>query len=151
MKFDDETCAKNLKSMMIGKFQLLQVIKGETKGHFNDEDVIIVNEQFTSPLKKITFPTPVLEEVYKKGNYSINYFHVEIITEDRSIAIEAAIVRIMKSRRKLEHTSLIQEVMAALQMFKPSPQVIKSKIEQLIDREYLERDPEDKSAYRYLA
>jgi len=41
--------------------------------------------------------------------------------EDRSIAIEAAIVRIMKSRRKLDHTSLVQEVMQALQMFKPSP------------------------------
>jgi cullin 3 len=36
-------------------------------------------------------------------------------------------------------------------MFKPHPQAIKQKIEQLIDREYLERDPEDKSMYRYLA
>ena len=36
-------------------------------------------------------------------------------------------------------------------MFKPSPQIIKTKIEQLIDREYLERDPDDRSMYRYLA
>ena len=71
--------------------------------------------------------------------------------EDRTIAIEAAIVRIMKSRRKLDHLGLVQEVMQSLQMFKPNPQVIKQRIEQLIDREYLERDPEDRSAYRYLA
>jgi hypothetical protein len=35
---------------------------------------------------------------------------VEIVQEDRSIAIEAALVRIMKSRRKYDHTSLVQEV-----------------------------------------
>ena len=60
-------------------------------------------------------------------------------------------VRIMKSRRKLDHTCLVQEVMQTLQMFKPHPTVIKQKIEHLIDREYLERDPDDKSIYRYLA
>jgi hypothetical protein len=57
----------------------------------------------------------------------------------------------MKSRKRLDHTTLVQECLQALQMFKPSPQVIKSKIEQLIEREYLERDPDDKSFYRYLA
>lgn len=60
-------------------------------------------------------------------------------------------MRIMKSRRKFEHTSLVQEVIQNLHMFKPSPLVIKQKIEQLIDREYLERDPDDRSVYRYLA
>ena len=57
----------------------------------------------------------------------------------------------MKSRRKLEHNALIQEVMQSLSMFKPSPAIIKNKIEHLIEREYLERDPEDKSIYKYLA
>lgn len=36
-------------------------------------------------------------------------------------------------------------------MFKPPPMVIKQKIEHLIERDYLERDPDDKSVYRYLA
>jgi cullin 1 len=74
-----------------------------------------------------------------------------VVQEDRSIAIEASIVRIMKSRKKLDHTSLIQEVLNTLQMFKPPPQVIKQKIEHLIERDYLERDPDDKNIYRYLA
>ena len=52
-----------------------------------------------------------------------------IVEEDRSIAIEAALVRIMKSRRKCDHTNLVQEVIQALHMFKPSPLVIKQKIE----------------------
>lgn len=57
----------------------------------------------------------------------------------------------MKSRKKVDHTSLLTEVMNSLYMFKPSPPTIKQKIEHLIDREYLERDPDDKSIYRYLA
>lgn len=39
-------------------------------------------------------------------NYSDNIF-IEIIQEDRSIAIEAAIVRIMKSRKRSEHNMLV--------------------------------------------
>ena len=76
---------------------------------------------------------------------------IEVIQEDRSIAIEAAIVRIMKSRKKLEHALLVQEVMHSLRMFKPNPTQIKTKIEHLIEKDYLERDGEDKNVYRYLA
>lgn len=75
----------------------------------------------------------------------------EIVQEDRGIAIEAAIVRIMKGRRKLDHLTLVQEVLTSLHMFKPQPQLIKHKIETLIDREFLERDPNDRSTYNYLA
>ena len=39
----------------------------------------------------------------------------------------------------------------ALAFFRPNPKVIKRRIEALIDREYLERDPEVANAYRYLA
>jgi len=73
------------------------------------------------------------------------------VQEDRSIAIEAAIVRIMKSRKKLDHTSLVQEVIQSLRMFRPNPQAIKTKIETLIEKEYLERDADDKNLYKYLA
>jgi cullin 1 len=84
--------------------------------------VISINEQFSSPLNRIVFPTPVIEEVYKKGKiFKISKLCIEIVQEDRSIAIEAAIVRIMKSRKKLDHTSLVQEVILSLRMFRPNP------------------------------
>jgi hypothetical protein len=57
----------------------------------------------------------------------------------------------MKSRKKLEHNQLVQEVMQSLRVFKPNPVQIKTKIEHLIEKDYLERDPEDKNVYRYLA
>ncbi len=66
--------------------------------------------------------------------------------------IEAAIVRIMKARRLLDHNSIIAEVSRQLSTrFVPNPTVIKKRIENLIEREFLERDQTDRKLYRYLA
>ena len=65
---------------------------------------------------------------------------------------DAAIVRIMKSRKALVHTSLIMEVVQQLQkMFQPDMKVIKRSIEGLIEREYLERDASNQQMYKYMA
>lgn len=66
--------------------------------------------------------------------------------------IEATIVKVMKSRRRLAHNDLITETTKILQQkFNPDPIVIKKRIEGLIEREYLERDKEDRRFYKYLA
>lgn len=113
---DDDTCIKNLKTLMMKNYKLLEIrsdiIPGkQTPGGsgiiIRDDTIIGINEAFTSQLNRIQFPAPVLEEVYKKGKCLSSYIRIEIILEDRSIAIEAAIVRIMKSRKKLDHTNLV--------------------------------------------
>ncbi len=65
--------------------------------------------------------------------------------------MEAAIVRVMKSRKQMEHTELMQEVLQVLQGFKPAPKQIKERIENLIERDFLERDSEISSLYKYVA
>ncbi|KAH3808320.1 hypothetical protein DPMN_136673 [Dreissena polymorpha] len=66
--------------------------------------------------------------------------------------IEAAIVRIMKSRKTLMHNQLVTECTEQLKSrFLPSPVVIKKRIEGLIEREYLARTPEDRKKYTYVA
>jgi cullin 3 len=74
------------------------------------------------------------------------------IDEDRKQLCEAVIVRIMKSRKTLEHNQLIIEVTKHLQhRFAPTVQLIKQRIEKLIEREYLERTADDSKVYNYLA
>lgn len=76
----------------------------------------------------------------------------QTVDEDRKHAVEAAIVRVMKSRRQLEHNLLITQVAQQLmQHFKPDPKIIKKRIEDLIQREYIERDKDKPQTYRYLA
>jgi cullin 3 len=74
------------------------------------------------------------------------------VEEDRKPQIEAAIVRVMKSRKMLNHNNIVTEVTRQLAArFNPSPVDIKKRIESLIDREYLSRDDVDRTLYRYVA
>ena len=66
--------------------------------------------------------------------------------------VEATIVKVMKTRRKIEHNALLTECTKILSAkFAPDIVMIKKRIESLIDREYLERDPEDRRFYKYIA
>lgn len=68
--------------------------------------------------------------------------------EGRRSQIEAVIVRIMKSRKKLDHSNLMAEV---TEQFHANPTEVKKRIESLVDRDFMERDDNDRQLYRYLA
>ena len=58
----------------------------------------------------------------------------------------------MKSRKVLHHQQLVIEVVQQLsRMFKPDIKMIKKRIEDLIDREYIERDKENPMLFKYMA
>ncbi|XP_032821523.1 cullin-2 [Petromyzon marinus] len=74
------------------------------------------------------------------------------VDEDRKMYLKAAIVRIMKSRKVLKHNALIQEVISQSRArFIPSVSMIKKCIEDLIDKQYIERNQNSTDEYNYVA
>jgi len=74
------------------------------------------------------------------------------VEEDRKMYLQAAIVRIMKSRKVLKHNTLIQEVLSQSKArFAPSISIIKKCIEMLIDKQYIERTQNSTDEYSYVA
>lgn len=114
----------------------------------NPDDIFTINNTFSSKLYKIKIGTSTAV----KENDMEQMETREKVEEDRRPQIEAAIVRLMKSRKVLQHNDVITEVTRQLSYrFNPSPAAIKRRIESLIEREYIERDSNDRHLYRYIA
>lgn len=74
-----------------------------------------------------------------------------LIHMNRNHVIQAALVRIMKSRNILDHNNLVSESISIIDKFIPKMSDIKRNIEILIEKEYLERDIENKNTYKYIS
>ncbi|XP_068732101.1 cullin-3-like [Montipora capricornis] len=134
-----------LQSLACGK-PTQRVLTKDPKGKdISPTDMFSVNEQFTSKFHRVKIQTVLAKgEMEPERKETRNK-----VDEDRKHEIEAAIVRIMKARKK---RLLVAEVTEQLKArFMPSPQVIKKRIEGLIEREYLARTPEDRKVYVYVA
>ncbi|XP_027096897.1 cullin-3A isoform X1 [Coffea arabica] len=113
-----------------------------------EEDAFFVNDKFASKFYKVKIGTVVAQKESEPEKQETR----QRVEEDRKPQIEAAIVRIMKSRRVLDHNNIIAEVTKQLQSrFLANPGEIKKRIESLIERDFLERDSSDRRLYRYLA
>ncbi|KAM7511351.1 hypothetical protein LguiB_010226 [Lonicera macranthoides] len=113
-----------------------------------EDDTFLFNDKFSSKFYKVKIGTVVAQKESEPEKQETR----QRVEEDRKPQIEAAIVRIMKARRVLDHNNIVTEVTKQLQSrFLPNPVVIKKRIESLIEREFLERDKVDRKLYRYLA
>lgn len=124
------------------------ILKREGSGKdFDKNTAFTLNREFSSKLIKVKINPVILKESSEQKSETMSK-----INEDRKWQIDAILVRIMKARKTEEHRNLVMEATKQLQArFMPSPELIKKRIESLIEREYLERSPESRSRYNYLA
>lgn len=151
----EEVVKRVLHSLACGKFRLLT----RTAGNEDEEtankgikrtDIFAFNNSFTSQMRKIRIPMASLDDIHSAPNNDDAKLQNDM-DKSRSLAIDAAIVRVMKIRKQLGHQQLISEVLSQLSFFRPEMKVIKKCIEALIERDYLERDPAAPAMYKYLA
>lgn len=107
----------------------------------------VLNKDFSNKRTKLKITAAVQKETPQEMEQT----HTSV-DEDRHMYTQAAIVRIMKSRKVLKHNVLIQEVVGQSRAkFSPTTQLIKKCIEALIEKNYLERLPGSKDEYGYVA
>ncbi|CEQ41447.1 SPOSA6832_03156, partial [Sporobolomyces salmonicolor] len=137
---------RTLQSLACAKYKVLtKTPKGRD---INETDSFAFNSSFTAPITKIRIQT-VASKVETADERKETENKVE---EARNTQCEACIVRIMKDRKQLQHLDLVNEVIKQLaHRFQPTPQMVKKAIERMIEKEYLERDADDRRKLRYLA
>lgn len=138
-----------IQALAVGKIGQRILCKEPKNKEIEPSHIFCVNDQFTSKLIRVKIQTVAANKGEAEPERKETRTKVD---EDRKHEIEAAIVRIMKARRKLQHNVLVTECTEQLKSrFLPSPVVIKKRIEGLIEREYLARTPEDRKIYTYVA
>lgn len=106
-----------------------------------------VNTDFHHTSRKLVINTTLPREITTQEDTAT----ATSVQRDRTHAIQAAIVRVMKARRSIAHQLLVVEVIEQLKTkFTPGHSDIKKQVDVLIDKEYLERG-EDGKTYVYLA
>lgn len=134
---------RTMLSLACGKARVL--LKRPKGPQVNTTDSFIFNKRFTHRQTKLKINAIQIKETVEE-----NAATTERVFQERNYQIDAAVVRIMKTRRTLQHAGLLAEVFDQLR-FHHKPADVKKRIESLIEREYLERDENNPQTYHYLA
>lgn len=133
-----------LQSLACGKVRVLT--KSPKSRDVNPSDRFGINDKFSDPKIRVKINTIQMKETPQENKET----H-ERVAADRMFETQAAIVRIMKSRKTVGHAELIAEVITATKKRGViDVGVIKQNIEKLIDKDYMERNTETQM-YEYIA
>jgi len=144
-RMDAAELRRTLQSLACGKKKVLKKIPAGKD--VNDTDILHFNPDFTDPHAKVHINSIQVKETPAETSRT----HTSI-EGDRRHYLDAAIVRIMKSRKELSYEQLKTATIDAVKShFVPDVKMIKHRIDAMVDQDYLNRDAEDKSLYVYVA
>ncbi|OAP62983.1 hypothetical protein AYL99_02210 [Fonsecaea erecta] len=139
----DAELKRTLQSLACAKYQVLR--KNPKGREVNETDTFMFSQSFADQKLRIKINQIQLKETKEENKET----HIRVAA-DRHYETQAAIVRIMKSRKKIGHNELIVEVIKATMSRGVLDQAdIKRNIEKLIEKDYMER--EEGNTYSYVA
>ncbi|KAK4696510.1 hypothetical protein P7C71_g1401, partial [Lecanoromycetidae sp. Uapishka_2] len=142
---DDAELKRTLQSLACARYRVLS--KNPKGKDVNPGDIFTVNLNFWHPKYRIK-----INQIQAKETKQENQQTHERVAADRNYETQAAVVRIMKSRKKITHAELVSEVITATKSRGVlDPADIKKNIERLIEKDYMERDEEGRNVYNYVA
>ncbi|KAF6775690.1 hypothetical protein AHF37_05031, partial [Paragonimus kellicotti] len=110
-----------------------------------NDHVFTFNSEFRHRLTRIKFNQIQLKETKQEQEAT-----EERVFADRVAHVDCCIVRIMKTRKTIDHNSLLSEVYKQLQ-FPLKASDVKKRIENLIERDYMKRDSSNAATYHYVS
>lgn len=135
-----------LQALTMGKSSQRVLVKQPDTRNVEPTDFFLINTAFTASKSKVKIPSVQVKYEFDSERQET----AKRVNDDRQFEVDAAITRVMKAKRVMNHDSLINEVNNLLvRRFKPQKEVIKVRIESLIEREYIVRTPKDKRVYEY--
>lgn len=141
----DSHLKRTLQSLACAKYKILK--KDPPTRNVSNTDKFSFNHAFTAPMVRLKIQT-IANRVENSEETKETDDRVD---KERSQVIEAALVRIMKNRKQLSHSELVNEVTQQLsRRFTPKVTMVKLAMERLIEKDYLERDDKDRKLLRYL-
>ncbi|KAH7083594.1 Cullin family-domain-containing protein [Paraphoma chrysanthemicola] len=136
---------RTLQSLACAKLRPLT--KHPKSREISPTDTFTLNAHFTDPKYRIKINTVQLKETPAENKET----H-ERVAADRNYETQAAIVRILKARKRISHAELVAETIKATRS-RGTLEVsgIKRNIDRLIEKEFLEREEDHAGWYAYIA
>lgn len=136
-----------LASLILPKHPVVRKTLVSSASESRTGEVYLMNPAFKSKTIMVKISPPVKKETVVEQKATMKQ-----IENERCLKIDASVVRLLKARKQTDYNTIVIETTKALQsFFTPNPQMIKRRIESLIEREFMKRDDEDSKMFVYLA
>lgn len=113
-------------------------------------DRFIYNAAFTSRLVRIRLNTSAVREAVDDASSGVTGPSAPIPIEDLQFRIDAAIVRTAKSAKRMPRSQLVEQSMAALAIEGIGKAEFEKRIDVLLTRDFLDKDPENACTLTYV-
>jgi cullin 3 len=134
--------AKQLKSLICAKV----IVPTAKNSEAESNQQFTVNENFACKCKRAHLPVPA------DPNLADSETQSKALSKDRCLVVDATIIKIMKARKQETHDILVTDsIKIVTERFPVTNDDIRSRIEFLIENDYIERSKEERKLYVYKA